>query len=128
MALLLILPTSCNSPHRKETIVYQLDMASDDPVGHAVVIALDQEFKKSLWYEWHSSSEERIYLRLGISTVRQASGSSIVSVALAGVNDRGEPLILSQYVKVVPQDGSTHAASLIIQDVGRAIAERRPVE
>jgi hypothetical protein len=95
-----------------------------------VINALDEEFKKSSLYEWHGSSENKIWLRLGISTVPEPSGAgSIVCVVLAGVNDRGEPLILSQYSKVVPDVGSSHqAASFIIEDLDRAIEENRPME
>jgi len=105
-------------------------MADGDRVGHAVISALHREFKKSSLYEWHSSSEGKIWLRLGISTVPEPSGAgSIVSVVLVGVNVRGEPLILSQYAKVVPNlDGSYEAASFIIEDLDRAIEENRPLE
>jgi len=124
----MILWTSCNSPHRKQTIVYQLNMAHGDSVGHAVVEALDQEFKKSSQYEWHSGSDEKIYVRMGISTVREPSGGSVVSVVLAGVNDRGEPLILSQYTNIVPENGSYQAARFIIEDFDRAMEESSPIE
>jgi hypothetical protein len=92
------------------------------------VSALDQEFKKSSQYEWHATSDEKIYMRLGISTLRESSGGSLVSVVLAGVNDRGEPLILTQYAKVVPEDGSHEAAAFVLEDLDRAIEESRSKE
>jgi hypothetical protein len=98
-------------------------MSADDGVGHAVVNALDEDFRKSPKYAWSSSSDQRIHLRLGITTSRDPSGGSMISVVLAGVSGVGEPLILRQYVTSVPEGGADLAARSIFQDMDSAIIE-----
>jgi len=127
--MLLIISTSCTSPKQKETIVYQLDMANGDSVGHAVINALDKQFRQSTQYGWAPSSSRRFYTKLGIVTMHEPTGASIISVVIVGVNQQCEPLIIRQYSQAVPnEDEALHAGSLIFDDLSRALEESRSAD